>query len=686
MKREPTSPVASRRLRRWNLPHPVATGVGWAAHTPGCSRLATVALGLLVPLQGLTQPAQVPWPAPPAPVAQVQPATPAPASPAPGVPVTPAAPPTPSALDAQLFYQLLIGEIELRNGQPGVAYEAILDAARRTRDAQLFRRAVDIAVQARALEQALAAIRGWRQALPQSLDPLRLQVQILAAAGRPQDLGEPLRELLRLTPAAELPDLINALPRFLQRSGDAKALASTLSDLLKPYAERPATAVVARVAVARAWLNAEDPDIALALARNAQQRDADSPLPAVLALELMQRRPAAEELIAAFLARPAAAGQPGTPVRLAYSRLLTSAQRYADAARELKLVTQANPEDPGPLLTLGLLQTELRQPQDAEATLQRYIVLAEAEARAAAAASAATPAPGAAAQPATPGVSADADADDEDQAPAGPEDAESASTGADRGLTQAHLALAQLAEQRGDFKTAETWLAKVGDPQRAREVQSRRAHILARQGQLPQALELVRRLPENSPEDLRAKLLAEAGVLREVKRWDEAYAVLGKANARFQDDPDLLYEQAMMAEKTNRLSEMEALLQRVMALRPESAHAYNALGYSLADRGLRLEEARRLILRALELSPGDPFITDSLGWVEYRLGRPQEALRLLRQAWSARPDTEIGAHLGEVLWSLGEKEEARRIWREARQRDSNNEVLRETLSRLQAPL
>ena len=677
----PMSSVLARRRWRWGLPHLVATGFGWAADTRGHPRLTTVALGLLVPLQGLTQPAHAASPAQPVAVAQITPATPAPASATSGVPGTQAAPPTPSALDAQLFYQLLIGEIELRNGQPGVAYEAILDAARRTRDEQLFRRAVDIAVQARALDQALAAVRGWRQALPQSLDPLRLQVQILAAAGRPKELGEPLRELLRLTPAAELPDLINALPRFLQRSGDAKALASTLSDLLQPYAERPATAVVARVAVARAWLNADDADIALALARDAQQRDADSPLPAVLALELLPRRPAAEELITAYLARPAAAGQPGTPVRLAYVRLLTSAQRYADAARELKLVTQANPEDPGPLLTLGLLQAELRQPQEAEATLQRYILLAEAEARAPAAAA---PSAGATARPAVPG--GNTEPGDEDEAAAGADDAESASAGADRGLAQAHLALAQLAEQRGDFKAAETWLAKVGDPAHAREVQSRRAHILARQGQLPQALDLVRRLPENRPEDLRAKLLAEAGVLREVKRWDEAYAVLGKANARFRDDPDLLYEQAMMAEKTHRLPEMEALLQRVMALRPESAHAYNALGYSLADRGLRLEEARRLILRALELAPGDPFITDSLGWVEYRLGRPQEALRLLRQAWSARPDTEIGAHLGEVLWSLGEKEEARRIWREARQRDGSNEVLRETLTRLQAQL
>jgi Flp pilus assembly protein TadD len=122
----------------------------------------------------------------------------------------------------------------------------------------------------------------------------------------------------------------------------------------------------------------------------------------------------------------------------------------------------------------------------------------------------------------------------------------------------------------------------------------------------------------------------------------------------------------------------------VIELKPDNAHAHNALGYSLADRKLRLPEARELVQRALALSPGDPFITDSLGWIEFRLGNLPEAVRLLRQAYAARPDPEIGAHLGEVLWALGQQDEARRVWREARARDASNDVLLETLKRLRA--
>ena len=217
-------------------------------------------------------------------------------------------------------------------------------------------------------------------------------------------------------------------------------------------------------------------------------------------------------------------------------------------------------------------------------------------------------------------------------------------------------------------------------------MQTRRATLLARQGKVAEARDLVRRAPEREPGDARAKLMAEAGVLREVKRWREAFDLLGSAAQRFPDDTDLIYEQAMVAEKMNRLDEMERLLRRVIELKPDNAHAHNALGYSLADRQVRLPEARDLIRRALELSPGDPFITDSLGWVEYRLGNREEALRLLRQAYASRPDAEIGAHLGEVLWAMGQRDEARRVLREAKARDAGNDVLKEMLARLKVDL
>ena len=561
---------------------------------------------------------------------------------------TPKAPLQNSGLDAPLFYQLLIGEIELGAGQAGNAYQIMLDAARRTRDEQLFRRATEIALQARAGEQALAATRAWRTARPESLEAIRLQLQILLSMNRLADLPEALRALLAATPAAERSAVIGALPRFLHRATDKRQAATILEDALQPYLANPATRVASQVAIGRAWLAAGEADRALALAREAQAEDPTAVAPVLLALELQTTRPDAEALVTRYLQSPKA----DLGLRRAYASTLLNQQRYADAIAQLEVVTREQPDVAAPWLTLGALQLELRQTQAGEASLQRFVQLVQAQ-----------PAP----------ASGNDDDDDDDAA------------GADRGLTQAWLLLAQAAEQRGDYVLAEARLARVDNPQRALDVQTRRAMLMARQGKLPQARELLRTTPERDAADARAKLLAEAQLLREMKQWQDAYAVLEAANQRFPNDADLLYEQAMMAEKIDRLDAMETLLRRVMALKPDHAHAYNALGYSLADRNLRLPEAKALIERALQLTPGDPFITDSLGWVEFRMGNLPEALRLLRQAYKARPDAEIAAHLGEVLWVMGRQDEARQVWAEAKSRDAANDVLRETLVRLKAP-
>jgi Flp pilus assembly protein TadD len=143
-----------------------------------------------------------------------------------------------------------------------------------------------------------------------------------------------------------------------------------------------------------------------------------------------------------------------------------------------------------------------------------------------------------------------------------------------------------------------------------------------------------------------------------------------------------LYDQAMLAEKLGKAEEMENLLRKVMQAKPDYHHAYNALGYSLADRNVRLDEARQLIKQALVYAPDDPFITDSLAWVEFRSGNTEEALRLLRGAYQARPDAEIAAHLGEVLWTVGQREQAAAVWKEGLGLNPQNETLQETMRRL----
>ena len=568
-----------------------------------------------------------------------------------------------SSLNAPLFYQLLMGEMEFRSGETVVAYQLILDAARKSGEENLFRRASTMALQMRDGPLALAAIQGWRTALPKSLEASRYEVQVLAALQRPAEAMTAVGTLIQLTPAAERPALIASLPRLFARNKDTKQTAQLAEPVLAPWMKDPATQQSAEVTLGRMLVAAGNPQRALELVQLAHSQDPQADGPALLALELLASTAQAGAVIDDFLkAKPSASA-----FRVIYARILTNQQRYADAAAQLERVTQDSPRLPAPWLALGALYLELKQPARTTALVNDYLKrLASGEISAEAA-----PTPVA---PASPAGDDDNDSDNNDE-PAG-----------NPGTAQAYFLLSKAAQDQKDFTGAEAWLDKVTDPQQAMDVLLRRATLLAEQGKLQKALDLVHKAPDSSPDAPRDKLNIEAQLLTNAKQWAAAEAVLARANQRFPNDADLLYQQSMMAEKLNHIEDMERMLRRVIEIRPDHYHAYNALGYSLAERNMRLPEAREMIVKALSLAPGEPFITDSLGWVEYRMGRREEAVRLLQQAYRLRPDVEIGVHLAEVLWVDGQRDEARRILRDARAKDATNDVLRETLTRLQVDL
>lgn len=558
--------------------------------------------------------------------------TPAPAAATVG---TSKAPVINSTMDAPLFYQLLVAEIQARQGQPGAAYQLYLEAARRNQDAALFQRAVDIALSARAGEQALAAAKAWRQTLPQSREASEYTAQILLALGRSAELASPLRSLIQLSPAAQQGQVLASLPRSLQRITDRKAAAEVVDEATQPWRSAPLERVEAWAASADAWSQARQPAKALPALRRAFELDPANTLAGLHAVELMDQSPDAEPLVRTLLAR---ADAPPL-VRLAYARKLATTQRFDEAERELLQLVEAQPDANGTRVLLAAIQLERKRPEAAEATLKPVL--------------AGLPAPGA----------------NTAAAPLPPD------------LEQACLLQAQIVEQRGQTRVALQWLERA-DPARVRlPIQAQRARLMARDGQLQAARALIRGLPETEPRDGLAKVQAEAQLLRDARQWREAHRVLSEGAQRFPDVGELLYDQAMMADKIKDYDEMERVLRRLIELEPDNANAHNALGYSFAERGLRLPEARALLERAIALKPGDPFITDSLGWLAFREGRIDEALAQLQQAWDTRQDAEIGAHLGEVLWTLQRRDDAMRIWRESWQRDRDNDVLQETLRR-----
>jgi tetratricopeptide (TPR) repeat protein len=209
----------------------------------------------------------------------------------------------------------------------------------------------------------------------------------------------------------------------------------------------------------------------------------------------------------------------------------------------------------------------------------------------------------------------------------------------------------------------------------------RTANAIAKQGRLDEARAYLHNVAAASDAQRVQLLMAESQLLRDANLNREAFDLLDQALQKNPDQPDLLYDIALTAEKLDRFDVLESSLKRLIQVKPDHAHAYNALGYSFADRNVRLPEAKQLIEKALQMLPGDFFIVDSLGWVLYRMGDLKSAATQLRRAWEGRPDGEIGAHLGEVLWELGQRDEARRIWQEAQKASPENETLQKTLKR-----
>ena len=562
--------------------------------------------------------------------------TPAPARPAASAPAS-TPPPRPSALSAELFYQVLVGELAAQGQDPGAGFSLMLDAARKTNDPDLYQRAVQIALEGRAGESALQAARAWRQAQPTSRDANRYVLQLLLALNRVAESTEALKALVALTPVPERSAAIALVPRLYARASDKRLAAGVVEQGLAEALSRPETAAPAWTAVGRARLAAGDGAGALEAATRAQAAEPVSEGPALLALDLMAaNQPPAEALVRRYLE-----GRPLPEVRMAYARTLLDAQRQTDARAQLAVITQAKPDLAEAWLVQGVLQAQEGQLDNAETSLKRYLALV----------------------------------------PSGGDSADR-----NRGLAQAYLALAQVAEKRGDLAQANAWLDRITNPQDLVTTQNRRASILARQGRMDEARRLIRALPERNPGEARSKLLAEAQLLRDHRQYQAAYELLEDAARRQPTDTELMYEQATVADKLGRYADLERLLRQAIALKPDFHHAYNALGYSMAERNVNLPEAKALILKALESAPGDPFITDSLGWVEFRMGNLPEALRLLEQAYRGRPDAEIAAHLGEVLWALGQRDRARAIWKEGLLLNRENETLQDTLKRLRVRL
>jgi tetratricopeptide (TPR) repeat protein len=523
-------------------------------------------------------------------------------------------------LDSEFLYKFLLAEIAGQRGNYQTAAKAYLDMARSTRDPRIARRATEVALYGRYNDIAVEAAKLW---LATEKDSTAARQTLAALYVNTNDLAsaKPLLQQMLAADGDNVGQSLVQLYPLLAKSTDKAAVLALVKDLTRPYQQRPE----AHLAVAEASQAANKYDAALAEVREAMRLRPDWETGALFQAQLLNRESRAKALD--YLKSFIAANPKAQEARLAYARQLINDKKYPEARAEFQKLLDENPQNGDIAVTVALLSVQMNDLDVAEAQLKRVLEM---------------------------------DYKDPD-------------------AVRFHLG--QVNEERKRYDEAAKWYLSVEDGEQYVLAHARYAFMLAKQGNLAQARKHLQDLvPQNDAQRVQI-LQSESQLMREAKDFRESYEILRRALDVQPDQPDLLYDVALAAEKIDRIDVVETNLRRLIVLKPDHAQAYNALGYTLADRTDRLAEARDYIEKALKLSPEDPFILDSMGWVEYRLGHFAQGQQYLERAFQRRPDPEIAAHLGEVLWAKGDKPAAEKVWRDALHDNPENDELQKVIQK-----
>lgn len=526
--------------------------------------------------------------------------------------------PTPNEdLLGQTVFQVILGEIALREGAVELGLDAWTDLAQRSMDPKAFARAVEIAGHSGDHARALHLVRLWLSVEPQSKQAQQAQLALLIQARETEQLAPHLRRLLDASDK-EMPQHVLLLNRMLARIPDKAAVLTVLEQVLADHQQLPE----ARFALAQAALSTGDnaratQELQAALAL---RPDWEQAAIAHASLQARQNAGLAIEEMQRFIARK----PDSRDARQAMAQLLVAEKRYEEAREQYKTLLQTTPDEPAILYPAAILALQSGDRKNGRLQLEKLL------------------------QTNFPDKST------------------------------IHFFLGQLAQEDDQNDVALQHFQQVTAGERFVAARARSASLLLKQGKARNAIELLQNTQGLTPSERSQLVQAEAQLLRDAGKPQEAYQALLTALQEQPDNPELLYDAALSAERIQQYETMERHLRTLLSKHPEHPHALNALGYSLAERNIRLDEAEQLLQQAIKLAPEDPYIMDSVGWLQYRQGKLEQALETLQKAYQLKADTEIAAHLGEVLWQLQRHDEARKIWQEASKKDPDNAALKAT--------
>lgn len=532
-----------------------------------------------------------------------------------------------SSAEVEAEYHVMVGELAAMRGQPALAAKELMAALETIPDADLAMRAASLALVARDEPLALEAAKRWQALAPTEQDPREAVARLALRAGKRKDVVEQCEGIVTGHPGG-LGDGFRQVAQVLAQEADRKADALAVMDTLRSRHEQEPGAWYAQSLLA---LRFSEYELAEKSARQALALQGDSRETRLLLAGVLVKRGAvaeADTIMGGLLKEDPKSQE----LRLGYARLLLEADHQPEARAQFEQVLKTDGKNPEAHYALGLLALEQQETRAAEPHFQALLESPELHNRAA-------------------------------------------------------YYLGRIDEVENRPEEALKWYEQVApgdlvEGSQYIEASTRRAVVLGKMGRLDEGRALMAQMREDLPAWSTRFYVAEAEMLLNANRGETALGLYDTALKAAPDDADLLYGRSLANEQLKNVKAAEADLRRILAKDKDDARAMNALGYMLVTHTDRLEEAHGLIGRALELSPDDAAVIDSMGWVEFRRGKLQEAKTLLQRAFTKARDPEIAAHLGEVLWTLGDKAEARTVWDAGLAREPDHRVLRETIDRL----
>ena len=526
-----------------------------------------------------------------------------------------------SSIDPEILYTLLTAELAGQRGQYDIALDGYMEVAKRTQDPKFSERAVMIAMYVKNSNKTKEALNLWLRQDPKNLSARKIAALLALRTGNKSEATEHLNAMI-VFDSAGFESALLELTDVIEKEGRVDIIGDVLDDLSKQHKDKAEIYFIQSLLA----LQKKDKNLAETKIQQALRLKPDWEKALILQAQIAVFSGDLDK--AKLLLSDASDKYPeNSKINRMFAQILIKTGGYKEAIEVYKKIILTDPKDVESQFAEGLVYLQLDQDQQAQDIFKKML-------------------------------------DQPDW------------------RYQACFYLGKIEEKQGHLKKALVWFDQVIDGPFVFDASVSAISLLQKERRLEEANSRLSLLQIKFPKQKLRLVLVQADLYNQQKKYEEALAILTNGLIDFPDQKELLYTRALIAERINKFDMAEIDLKKILEIDPNNVEALNALGYTLLNNPSRYSEAEKFLGKALALEPNEAVIIDSYGWLQFKLGNFEAALKYLQQAYEKQPENEIAAHLAEVLWVLDRKDEAKKIFNKAIKGSLDDEYLQDFQRRI----